>query len=216
MGQLSFGVLADFLGRRRSFIATLSLLVLGAAASAAAAPVGGVSLFLCLAAARFVLGVGVGGEYPLSATVSSEASVASAGRGRRVSLVFSMQGVGLVLAPAVVLLLLAALGQSRYALVWRLALALGGLPGLVMLYFRFRMKETLAFVAAAARARDGREKWAELSAHWKDLLATTGRPAAAARRQQQRGRRVPPVCAVLTASAACCPSALLCPAVSAG
>ena len=169
-----FGVIADYLGRRRSFIATLSLLVVGAALSSASHELGPLSLFVVLATARFVLGVGVGGEYPLSATVSSEASVATAGRGRRVSLVFSMQGVGLVLAPAVILVLLAALPTAEYGWTWRLALALGGLPGLCMLYFRFRMKETAAFSAEAAHARDSREKWEEVKDHWKHLLATCG------------------------------------------
>ena len=169
-----FGVLADYLGRRRSFIATLSLLILGAASSAASNAIGAMTVILCLALCRFVLGVGVGGEYPLSATVSSEASVATAGRGRRVSLVFSMQGVGLLAAPAVVLLLLAALPQGDFSLVWRLALGLGGLPALCMLYFRFRMKETAAFTAQSAHARDSSEKWEELKEHWRNLLATAG------------------------------------------
>ena len=173
-GQLLFGVLADYLGRRRSFIATLSLLIVGAATSAASHAVGGMSVFLCLALCRFVLGVGVGGEYPLSATVSSEASVATVGRGRRVSLVFSMQGVGLLAAPAVVLLLLTVLPVGRFSLVWRLALGLGGLPALCMLYFRFRMKETAAFTAQSAHARDTSEKLDELKEHWRDLLATAG------------------------------------------
>ena len=174
VGQLLFGVLADYLGRRRSFIATLSLLVVGAAASAASQSLGSMSLLACLALARFVLGVGVGGEYPLSATVSSEASAATAGRGRRVSLVFSMQGVGLVLAPAVILILLRSLPSSSYGLTWRLALALGGFPGLCMLYFRFRMKETAAFAAEAAHARDTLEKWEEVKDNGRHLLATCG------------------------------------------
>ena len=173
-GQLLFGVLADYLGRRRSFIATLSLLLIGAASSAASHELGAMTLLVCLSICRFVLGVGVGGEYPLSATVSSEASVATAGRGRRVSLVFSMQGVGLLAAPAVVLLLLSVLPTGRFELVWRIALGLGGLPALCMLYFRFRMKETAAFTAQSAHARDTSEKVAELKERWKDLLATAG------------------------------------------
>ena len=167
-------MLADYLGRRRSFIATLTLLIIGAASSAASHSIGALTVFLCLALCRFVLGVGVGGEYPLSATVSSEASVATAGRGKRVSLVFSMQGVGLLAAPAVVLILLTALPVDRFSLVWRLALGFGGLPALCMLYFRFTMKETAAFTAQSSHARDTSEKLEELKEHWKNLLATAG------------------------------------------
>ena len=150
-GQLSFGVLADHLGRRRGFILTLSILIVGALLSSLAQPVGALSLVVVLSLARFVLGVGVGGEYPLSATVSSEASSDTAGRGQRVSLVFSMQGVGLVLAPVVVLILLAT--RLPYDAVWRVSLGLGALPGVVMIFFRCRMKETEAFTAAKEEQR---------------------------------------------------------------
>ena len=178
-GQLSFGVLADYLGRRRGFIVTLSLLILGASLSAAAHRVGDLSLFVVLSLCRFILGVGVGGEYPLSATVSSEASAASAGRGRRVSLVFSMQGVGLLAAPLVVLLLLVISGPGRYEAVWRASLALGAVPGVVMIYFRFRMKETAAFSAAqhaseGAVVEERRTRAAAWVEHRWDLLATAG------------------------------------------
>ena len=178
-GQLSFGVLADYLGRRRGFIVTLSLLILGASLSAAARPVGGLNLFVVLSLSRFILGVGVGGEYPLSATVSSEASAGSAGRGRRVSLVFSMQGVGLLAAPLVVLLLLVVSGAGEYDTVWRVSFALGAVPGVVMIYFRFRMKETAAFSAAkdasdTAVAEERRTRAAAWLAHRWDLLATAG------------------------------------------
>ena len=179
VGQLSFGVLADYLGRRRGFILTLTLLIVGASLSAAAQDVGAVSLFAVLSLCRFILGVGVGGEYPLSATVSSEASTQSAGRGRRVSLVFSMQGVGLLAAPLVVLLLLLISGPGHYDTVWRASLALGAVPGVVMIYFRFKMKETAAFSAArqasdSALADERRSRSAAWLSHRWDLLATAG------------------------------------------
>ena len=178
-GQLTFGVLADYLGRRRGFIATLTLLIVGASLSAAAHDVGALTLFTVLALCRFILGVGVGGEYPLSATVSSEASADSAGRGRRVSLVFSMQGVGLLAAPLVVLVLLVISGPGQYETVWRVSLALGAVPGLIMIYFRFKMKETAAFSAArntsdSALDDERRTRSAAWIAHRWDLLATAG------------------------------------------
>lgn len=50
------------------------------------------SIFLWLSVTRFVLGVGVGGVYPLSATIAAESSDKKS-RGRTASLVFSMQVV---------------------------------------------------------------------------------------------------------------------------
>jgi len=150
MGQLIFGVLADQIGRRKGFIATLTLLTVGALLSATVQDTGSMTLYHWLALWRFVLGVGIGGEYPLAASVSSEASAEVKGRGKRVASVFAMQGVGATLAPLVVLILLSAIGPGNVGLVWRLALGLGAAPGIIMLYFRIRMKESTAFVAANA------------------------------------------------------------------
>ena len=91
IGQLTFGALADRFGRRVIFITTCLLVTLGSLLSAFVFDSEAVSIYTWLALTRFLLGVGVGGEYPLSATVSSESSKAS-NRGRNTLAVFSMQG----------------------------------------------------------------------------------------------------------------------------
>jgi PHS family inorganic phosphate transporter-like MFS transporter len=58
------------IGRKKGFVATLSLVILGTLASALAFPVGPISIAAVLAVLRFVLGIGIGGEYPLSATIT--------------------------------------------------------------------------------------------------------------------------------------------------
>ena len=72
-GQLLFGALADRWGRKWTFVSTAGLTVFSCLDSALcgdgdgqALPALPVQLALC----RFVLGCGVGGEYPLSATVA--------------------------------------------------------------------------------------------------------------------------------------------------
>lgn len=62
------------LGRRKGFIATLSLVVLGSIASSLSFSTPWTTVFLSLAIFQFVLGVGIGGEYPLSATITGECS----------------------------------------------------------------------------------------------------------------------------------------------
>ena len=75
VGQLLFGALADLMGRRIIFIVTCSLVILGALLSAFAVDsTSSFGIFSQLALWRFVLGVGVGGEYPLSAAITSESS----------------------------------------------------------------------------------------------------------------------------------------------
>ena len=69
-GQLLFGLLADRWGRKWTFVSTAGLTVFSCLASALCDGDAAVPLPLQLALCRFVLGCGVGGEYPLSATVS--------------------------------------------------------------------------------------------------------------------------------------------------
>merc|ERR1719162_542788 len=72
LGQLCFGAIADIAGRRLVSISTATLTILGAGLSASV--VGGTSLSISmqLAICRFILGLGIGGEYPISAAISSE------------------------------------------------------------------------------------------------------------------------------------------------
>jgi MFS family permease len=58
-----------------------------------------------LTAFRFLLGFGVGGDYPVSAVLMSEYA-GSKDRGRQVALVFSTQAIGLIIGPLLVLALL--------------------------------------------------------------------------------------------------------------
>lgn len=83
------------IGRRNGFVVTLTLLIVCSIMSALSFSING-SVLGILAFWRFLLGIGIGGEYPLSATIASENSVAHS-RGRTTSLVFSMQGIGMLL-----------------------------------------------------------------------------------------------------------------------
>jgi len=151
IGQIGFGFFADWVGRRVMFITTAILIVLGAVLSSVVqwGSIAGMGLYGQLALCRFLLGLGIGGEYPLSATVSSE-SAATRRRGRTVAMVFSMQGVGMLLSPVLVWIFLSA--NMSLERTWRTVLALGALPSALVLYFRWRMEETKLFRQAASRA----------------------------------------------------------------
>ncbi|KAA0157442.1 hypothetical protein FNF29_00018 [Cafeteria roenbergensis] len=143
LGQLIFGALADKLGRRVIFICTISMVIIGAIGSALVqgSPEDG-GIYVQLTIFRFLLGFGVGGEYPLSATVSSESSTTE-DRGSAVSNVFAMQGWGNVTAGLVAWALLAA-GVDHH-ITWRVCLGFGAVPGLATVYWRFMMEETEQF-----------------------------------------------------------------------
>ena len=138
LGAFIFGRIADIFGRKVIYITVAAIMIFGAVASALAPN------FLLLVIARFVLGLGIGGDYPVSAVLMSEYSN-RADRGRLVGLVFSMQAVGLIVGPLVgIILLSSGVGDP---LAWRILLGLGALPAAAVIYFRSKMPESPRFKA---------------------------------------------------------------------
>src|SRR6202012_1883818 len=96
-----------------------------------------------------LFGIGIGGDYPVSATIMSEYS-GKQSRGRMVGLVFAMQGLGLIVGPLIASIFLAS-GVSNN-LTWRLLLGLGAIPGLAVFYLRRQIHETPRFAMAGGAA----------------------------------------------------------------
>lgn len=72
IGQLGFGWLADVVGRRKMYGVELAIIVMSTLAQALSAPSGAVTLTGLLIFWRVVMGIGIGGDYPLSAVITSE------------------------------------------------------------------------------------------------------------------------------------------------
>jgi len=149
VGQVLFGWLGDRLGRRKVYGLTLTVMAIAAVGSALSVPVAGLSTVTVLILWRFVLGVGVGGDYPLSATIMSEYSNVQS-RGRLVASVFAMQGFGLLVGAGTSLAVVFLAPSLNIA--WRLILGLGAVPALVTIYYRIRMPETPRFSLAQGQA----------------------------------------------------------------
>jgi MFS family permease len=138
IGAFVFGRIADILGRKSVYTAVAIIMIVGAIASALSPG------FLWLVMARFVLGLGIGGDYPVSAVLMSEYANRN-DRGRLVGLVFSMQALGLVVGPLVGLVLLAS--GIDHEVTWRLMLGLGAIPAAAVVYLRAKMPESPRFQA---------------------------------------------------------------------
>ena len=95
-------------------------------------------LFPALAFFRFLSGLGAGGVYPLSAVASAETSEDAGSRGRRMMLVFSLQGVGQIMAALIVVILASILPESPSAS-WRTALFIGAMPSAVAAWMAFTL-----------------------------------------------------------------------------
>ena len=136
-GAFVFGRIADMLGRKAVYGLEAAIMAVAAIASAFAPN------FLWLLICRFILGLGIGGDYPVSGVIMSEYAN-KRNRGQLVSLVFSMQALGLIVGPVVALTLLS-LGIS-HDVAWRLMLGLGALPALSIISLRRSLPESPRFV----------------------------------------------------------------------
>jgi MFS transporter, PHS family, inorganic phosphate transporter len=149
VGAVFFGRVADRLGQRKIYGYEVLILAVGAIATAFAPGI------WWLMALRGILGFGIGGDYPVSATIMSEYA-ARRNRGRMVALVFSMQGLGLVAGPLIAIGLLSTGISQDYT--WRIMLAIGAVPALAVFWLRRRIKETPRFLLAEMEAREAAQK----------------------------------------------------------
>ncbi|KAH9954295.1 major facilitator superfamily domain-containing protein [Russula dissimulans] len=153
-GQLLFGWLADVLGRKRMYGVELMIIIVGTfgqAISGQGPTVGIIGALICW---RFIMGVGIGGDYPLSAVISSEFA-ATRSRGRLMTAVFAFQGWGNITAAIVSLCVVHGFKNQiindnynelkHVDYCWRILIGLGCVPGVVALYFRLTIPETPRF-----------------------------------------------------------------------
>ena len=139
VGALVFGRVADILGRKRIYGCEVLILAIGAIASAFSPN----HTFLFIS--RAVLGIGIGGDYPVSATIMSEYAGKNT-RGRMVGAVFANQAASLIVGPLIASIFLAS-GLSDN-LTWRPLLRLGAIPGLAVFYLRRQIHQTARFAMA--------------------------------------------------------------------
>ncbi|KAG0268956.1 Inorganic phosphate transporter pho84 [Linnemannia exigua] len=150
-GQIGFGYLADRLGRKRMYGVELVIIIVATFGQALSGNSYGLSLHWSIMIWRFILGIGVGGDYPLSAVITSEFATTNR-RGAMMAAVFAMQGFGYLTTALVAILLLLGFKSMIVAnpmnldYVWRMLIGLGCVPALVAVYFRMTIPETPRYV----------------------------------------------------------------------
>jgi len=153
-GQLIFGWLADIVGRKRMYGLELMIIIIGTFAQALCGRGPAVGIIGTLIVWRFITGIGIGGDYPLSSVITSEFA-ATRIRGRMMTAVFANQGWGQFSAALVSLIVVEAYktsiqngppsGSPSVDYCWRLLIGLGCVPGVIALYFRLTIPETPRF-----------------------------------------------------------------------
>jgi putative MFS transporter len=136
------GLLADRIGRRQVFAVTLLVYGLATGAAALSWSVAALLVF------RFVIGLGLGAELPVAATLVSEFAPARI-RGRVVVVLEAFWAVGWLLA-ALIGYFVIPLSEDG----WRWALALGAAPALYAAAVRFGLPESVRFLERRGRVAE--------------------------------------------------------------
>ncbi|KAI9834097.1 MAG: hypothetical protein M1819_003382 [Sarea resinae] len=150
VGILLFAYTSDHYSRKWSLLASTIILIIFAALAAGSYGAGGSidGMFSALAAYRFFLGIGIGGEYPAGSVGCAETSgELKAGTRNRWFIAFTNVQIdfGFVVAAFVPLVLVWICGMGHLRLVWRLSLGLGVIPPLSLLWLRIKLKEPEEF-----------------------------------------------------------------------
>nr|GMD31077.1 probable inorganic phosphate transporter 1-9 [Ipomoea batatas] len=153
IGKLGFGRLGDLVGRRRVYGFALVLMIVSSLGCGFSICTSRTCVLLSLGFFRFLLGVGIGGDYPLSATIMSEFANKRT-RGAFIAAVFSMQGFGILVSSTVTMVVCSIFIRAANLspenlhtpasadLAWRIIMMIGAVPAGMTYYWRMMMPET--------------------------------------------------------------------------
>jgi PHS family inorganic phosphate transporter-like MFS transporter len=166
IGQVGFGILADIVGRKKMYGLELILIIFATLAQALSAASYATSIVGILIFWRVLMGIGIGGDYPLSSIITSEFATTK-WRGAMMGSVFAMQGIGQFVAGIIALIATAGFKESllsatkastcqgvcRLAVdkIWRIIIGFGAVPGCIALYYRLTIPETPRYTFDVAR-----------------------------------------------------------------
>lgn len=159
IGQVGFGTMADLVGRKKIYGLELIIMIVATILQCAIGESPAISFTAIFVTLRIVMGVGIGGDYPLSSIISSEFSTTK-WRGAIMAAVFSNQGLGQLFAGIVAMIVTAAykndlkgvnyklnkpcVGKCLKAVdqMWRIIIGMGCVPGTIALYYRLTIAES--------------------------------------------------------------------------
>ncbi|CAN9265644.1 unnamed protein product [Alternaria alternata] len=166
LGQVGFGTLADIVGRKKMYGLELILIIVATLAQSLTGPGPGTSIVGLIIFWRVLMGIGIGGDYPLSSIITSEFATTK-WRGAMMGAVFAMQGFGQLGGALVMLCLVAGFkdtlkgvtgyadcdGQCAVAVdkMWRALIGVGIVPACIALYYRLTIPETPRYTFDVAR-----------------------------------------------------------------
>lgn len=157
VGQFAFGYAADYFGRKAVYGKELMLIIF-ATILCISDPTGDFSpsgSLIWLSIFRIVLGIGIGGDYPMSASVTTDRANLRR-RGTMLAYIFANQGWGSLIGSLMFIIVLACYRNvievqgetSKVDGVWRILVGLSLVPAFATLYQRLTLPESVRFQAA--------------------------------------------------------------------
>ncbi|KAF1990721.1 phosphate permease [Aulographum hederae CBS 113979] len=157
IGQIGFGFLTDVVGRKKMYGVELMIIIFSTLVQAMISPSYAVSFTGVMVFWRVIMGLGVGGDYPMSVVITSEFAN-TRWRGSMVGAVFAQQGFG-QFAAAIITLIVTVANKSTLIqatgldhcnadclkavdTMWRIIIGFGGVPGWFAVYYRLTIPET--------------------------------------------------------------------------
>ncbi|KAK4966525.1 acid phosphatase pho5, partial [Elasticomyces elasticus] len=166
LGQVGFGYLADVVGRKRMYGLELILIIFCTLAQALSSNSASISIVGIIIFWRVLMGIGIGGDYPLSSIITSEFATTK-WRGAMMGSVFAMQGLGQFGAGMISLIVTAGFKESLKTAktpaacggvcglavdkMWRIIIGFGAVPGCIALYYRLTIPETPRYTFDVSR-----------------------------------------------------------------
>ncbi|OBT59742.1 hypothetical protein VE04_00232 [Pseudogymnoascus sp. 24MN13] len=145
LGMLVFGYTSDKWSRRNSLLVATVIMIIFTALCAGT--YGGGSLpgmIAALTAFRFLVGIGIGGEYPAGRAAAAEASgEVKSGTRNMWFIMFTNVAIdwGFVIGAFVPYVLVLIFSENHLRATWRVALGLGVVPPMVLLLMRLKLQE---------------------------------------------------------------------------
>lgn len=166
IGQLFFGWIADVVGRKKIYGVELMIIIAATIGQTMTGHSAAIDFVGVLVFWRIIMGIGIGGDYPLSSIITSEFATTK-WRGAIMAAVFANQGWGQLLGGIVSVICVAGYKNSlKYAngyqecdhrcikacdQMWRILIGFGAVPAMGALYFRLTIPETPRYTFDVSR-----------------------------------------------------------------
>lgn len=143
LGQFSFGFLADVLGRKWTSVTTAIITIASVIACGCVTNNGYFSIVVCLCICRLFAGIGIGGEYPVSAAIAKELGGNLVITRLQLLMVNGLMFTMGCMTQSLFAFIILSAGVS-IEVTWRLAILVGLAPTVVAVVLRLFLEEVAA------------------------------------------------------------------------